>query len=172
MQSAVDSGCRRYIRATKVMRPFPKALRLVEKREDKAPCEDSSATKCALAGTQFSNALLSRAAEHDVLLYIKTAAGHSRGQKHSTACNGQAFHSCAASLLDELRFLQSAVCQKHPNEFRCFSAGRDFADKDLLAGAEENIFEHSEVSLFRPGSQKKMTSSSRQSLHSARCPCS
>lgn len=63
--------------------------------------------------THFDNALLSRADEPDVLLYIHVGTAHTRARRHNETFNGRAFYSYGASLLQKLRGRHSNVCKKY-----------------------------------------------------------
>lgn len=57
-----------------LVRRFAEALRLVEKLDKNAASEDSSSIRGVFSVTHLDSALLPKAVEQDVLLYIKAAA--------------------------------------------------------------------------------------------------
>lgn len=117
VQGAVETGCRRYFRATKLVRRFSEALQLVEKVSDGATSSDSDSASSALSFTDFDRAVLSSAEEHDLLLFIEAAVAHIQGWKQSPPFYGRAFCFYAASLLQELETLHLLTCKRHPHTF-------------------------------------------------------
>lgn len=78
------------------MRRLPKALELVEKLNDEASSENSTVTTDGLRATRLENSLLSKAEEHDVLLYLEAAAAHTRVRKQNAGSDSRAFYFSAA----------------------------------------------------------------------------
>lgn len=102
------------------MRRFAKALRLCDKLDDDAASEDFSASKSALEASCLDYALLSRANENDVLLYIQATSAHRRDRKQNATIDSNAFYPYAASLLQQLERMHSTACKKHPLNFNYF----------------------------------------------------
>lgn len=61
-----------------LMRRFSKALGLVKTLDDEAPSEDFILSREALGGTHLDNAVFLSASEHELLLFLKAAAAHTR----------------------------------------------------------------------------------------------
>lgn len=72
----MESSCPCYDRVEKLIRFFLEALRQVEKLTDEATSEDLSFRTVAMGATHFQNAVFSSANEHDIPLFIDTAAGY------------------------------------------------------------------------------------------------
>lgn len=102
------------------MRRCPEALIVHKKLASEAASEDSSDTSNALIVTDLENALFSRADEHNVLLYIKSAAAHTRDRKRKTIFKGRAVHLYAVIFLEQLRNRQSTACEKHSLSLEAF----------------------------------------------------
>lgn len=74
VQGAVKFGLRRCVRVTTPTRRSTEALRVPKNINDEAASGESASARGALGVTYLDNAVLFSAAEHDLLLYIKTAA--------------------------------------------------------------------------------------------------
>lgn len=107
------------------MHRFSKALRLVENRNEYAASEDSCTIRDALRVTHFDRKVLSSADEHDLVLYIDTAAAHTGGRKQNAAFHGRALFSYAASPLKELERMLSIACERHSLSFNDFLLTED-----------------------------------------------
>lgn len=117
VEGGVESSNCRWVCATKLGRRFPKALRLVEKRNDVAASEEPSASRDALGVTHFANALPSSVGEHDMLLYSGAALAHTFDRKKTATFNGRALYSDAASLFRAQRRGHSHAREKHSLSF-------------------------------------------------------
>lgn len=115
MRGVLQSSFRRYVCATKVVRRFPKALRLVKKPNDEVASEDPSASLDALGATHLDYAVLWSVDEHDMLLYIAIAAAQTGERKQDATFNGRACYLYAASLLQMLWSMHSSARRNHPS---------------------------------------------------------
>lgn len=93
VQGSVESGCRRCVRVTKLMRCFPEAPRPIEKINDEAAGTDSASARSAFGGTYFDNAVPYSAEEHDVLLVVKAVAAHNQDRKQNPPTTGRFIYS-------------------------------------------------------------------------------
>lgn len=109
VRATVASSVGHYVRATKLMRRLPEALRLLEKLNDEAAGKGSSATEAASGIRHLESSVLSDAAERDVLLSIEAAAAHSQGRKHNANFNAPAFYLWTSLFLQELKTRQSTA---------------------------------------------------------------
>lgn len=110
---AVESCTRRSVRVMKLVHCFLEALRLVENLNDEVASRDSSVIRSALGVAHLDSALLWRTDEYDVVLYIESAAAHTRSKKQNR-------HIGTASLLQEPRSRHSVVCDGVPLSFDAF----------------------------------------------------
>lgn len=120
IQGVLESSCHRNRRVGKLVHCFPEALRLVEKLNDEASSEDSSAAGGNLALTRLDNAVSLSADEHDVLPYIEAAAAQRKARKQNATLNGRFFYSYTAFHFQELQRIDSIACKKRPLIFEDF----------------------------------------------------
>lgn len=102
------------------MRRFSKTLWLVEKINDEAAISISASARGGLDVAHLGNPGLSSAKEHDLLLYIKTAAAYTLDQKQNSPFHRRAFYSCFVSLLQELKNMHRPACEQHSSTFEEF----------------------------------------------------
>lgn len=117
VQCAVESTYCRYVRFTKLLHCFPKALRLFGKLNDENASEDFSAPRNVFGVTHLDSAGLSSAFEHNALLYIRRAAAHTARRKQNAILNGRTFYSNVASFFQELRGMQGTAFKAHRMNF-------------------------------------------------------
>lgn len=96
------------------MRRFLEALQPVENPNDKATRENCRGIKGASGSTHLKNATFGSPDEHDMALYMKTAAANTENGKQNAAFNGRAFHSYAVSRLQETRTMHSTAYENPP----------------------------------------------------------
>lgn len=99
VQGAVTPKYRCYVRVTEQRCRFPRVLRLAEEVNYDAASEDPSATRVGLSATHIESALISRADEHGLVLYIKTVLAHTQNQEQGATFNDRVLYSYAALLL-------------------------------------------------------------------------
>lgn len=144
------------------MSRLPEPLQTVEKLNDEAAGEDSSATRSALGSTHLGNALLSRADDHDMLLTIEAAAAHTHKRPEAE----RTLQSLCLLLVCRLASPRAEKCAQHALreasiEFRCLFDYQNCADEVLLTAREANVLEHNRSFLLRPGRQEIEFSCSR-----------
>lgn len=93
---------------------YPENLRLVEKQNEEATTQDSSATRDVLDATLLYNPVFSSADEFDVLLIFETEVAHTRDRKPTATFNSHAFYFHVAPFLQKLRSMRTPACKQHP----------------------------------------------------------
>lgn len=83
MQGAVESRYCRCVPVAKLVRCLPEAHPFVKKTNDKEPRSRSARAYDALGAICLHSAVLFRAQERDVLLYIDSPAAHTAGRRRS-----------------------------------------------------------------------------------------
>lgn len=117
VQDAVRSNYRRSFRATKLVRSFLEASRLVKKINDEAASSHAASTRGALRAAHLGSAVHSSAEKRSVPLYIEATASHTRDEQECLLLNGRAFCSFAAGFLRKLRTCLRSACEEHSLTF-------------------------------------------------------
>lgn len=121
------------------MRSVFEALRLVETLNDEAASENFGATKGASGVTCLDKAVFSSADDYDVLLYVETAAAHTRGRKQTATLVRRTFYSYTALLLRKLSDIHKSTCTNRPLSFHAFLLTEIPQRKLFFTAGEENV---------------------------------
>lgn len=139
VKDPILSSCSRCVCVTTLMGRCWKALRLVGKLKDETACEKSSGSRDVLDVTHLSEAVLSSADEHYVLLYIEATAAHPKAQEQIVIFNGRVVYSYAALLLQKRRPRHSTACKRHPFSIGSFLLTK-FLQKKASALSVEKMY--------------------------------
>lgn len=172
IQDAAEPSYSCDVCATKLLGRSPEALRLIDKINDEAVSESSSATRDALSVTQLYNALLLKADKHDVVLYIKTAAADARGWMQKATLSGHALYSIPVSLLDELKRTYSTACETHAVNFDAFLLNKILQGTTASLAVKKMWFNSMRVFFCETAHRGRNSSCSRQVPRLMRCLCS